>query len=239
MDKAKKQKLLELRKKKNADSKKSESTKHAELVNAVNNLSSLFKDNEKKHADTIDTLLSKLEEVSAFRNEVIEVKQAINDIPVTNAVAVNNLHELLELKQEVDMTPVTRAIENLTKAISKQVVEKVTIKNKKVDEFVPMRRVRSVQGRLMFDDDALKVEVIGGGGGSVVNNYSKETAKDVRFDPDETAPIYIGTHMESGDASTSSVIWFISKFTRDGSGKATRIQRRQGSWDDRATGWNN
>lgn len=237
MDKAKKDKLLELRRKKNADSKKSESIKHTELVTAVNNLGNLFEENEKNHANTIDALLNKLEEVNSFKEEVALVKQAIESIPKTESVSVSNLSELLSLKQEVDMKPVTKALENLIKAVNKQVTDKVVIKNKKAEEFVPMRRVRSIQGRLMFDDDPMKVEVIGGGGGSIINNYSKETAKDVRFDPDESAPIYIGTHMENTDASTSSTAWFISKFTRDGNSKATRIQRRQGSWDDRAIGW--
>lgn len=66
------------------------------------------------------------------------------------------------------------------------------------------------------------------------NGYDKEWARDVRFDPNDSAPEYIGTHMSEYDASTSATDWYITKFTRS-SGSATRIQRRRGSWDNRAT----
>ena len=69
------------------------------------------------------------------------------------------------------------------------------------------------------------------------NGYDKEWARDVRFDPHESAPDYIGNHMTDEDADTAATDWYITKFTRDGDNKATRIQRRRGSWDDRATGW--
>ena len=56
---------------------------------------------------------------------------------------------------------------------------------------------------------------------------------DIRFDPSDDAPTYIGLHTENGVA-TSDTNWKIYKFTYSGS-NITRIQFAYGAWDDRAT----
>lgn len=58
-------------------------------------------------------------------------------------------------------------------------------------------------------------------------------AKDVRFDPDDSAPNYVGLH-ESQGAATSDSHWVVIKFTYSGS-NVTRIQKAKGAWDDRAS----
>ena len=56
--------------------------------------------------------------------------------------------------------------------------------------------------------------------------------KDIRFDPDDSQPTYIGLNAEG--LATSDGSWVIYKFTYSGS-NATRIQSTVGVWDDRAS----
>lgn len=56
---------------------------------------------------------------------------------------------------------------------------------------------------------------------------------DIRFDVDDSAPIYIGLNVTNA-ALTSSNDWKIYKFTYSGS-NTTRIQSQTGVWDNRAT----
>lgn len=56
---------------------------------------------------------------------------------------------------------------------------------------------------------------------------------DIRFDPDDSTPTYIGLHVTNGVA-TSDTNWKILKFTYSGS-NVTRIQTAYGAWDNRAT----
>jgi len=58
------------------------------------------------------------------------------------------------------------------------------------------------------------------------------TARDVRFDPNDSAPIYIGVN-ETQNALTASTDWIVYKFSYDGA-NVTRIQIAMGSWDGRA-----
>ncbi len=64
----------------------------------------------------------------------------------------------------------------------------------------------------------------------LVNNF---VVGDVRFDPDEDNPTYIGIHPVSGNA-TSTKDWTVFKFTYSGV-DVTRIQRLTIAYDDRAT----
>jgi len=62
-------------------------------------------------------------------------------------------------------------------------------------------------------------------------------SKDVRYDPDDTLPTYIGINQISYDASTSDNTWIIYKFTYSNN-QVTRVQKQINvSWDDRATIW--
>lgn len=55
---------------------------------------------------------------------------------------------------------------------------------------------------------------------------------DIRFDADDSAPIYIGMNIVNG-ASTAATDWKVLKFTYSSS-NVTRIQLAYGSWDGRA-----
>lgn len=54
---------------------------------------------------------------------------------------------------------------------------------------------------------------------------------DIRYDPDDSAPIYMGLNTSNG-ASTASATWKIYKNTYSGS-NITRTQVDYGSWDGR------
>ena len=59
----------------------------------------------------------------------------------------------------------------------------------------------------------------------------------IRFDPDDEYPEFIGVN-ESADAFTSGSTWAILKFHYTGTATGTvgtKIERRQGSWDERLT----
>ena len=54
---------------------------------------------------------------------------------------------------------------------------------------------------------------------------------DVRFDPDDSAPLYIGLHVTNG-APTDAEDWKIYKFSYSGA-NVTRVQLSYGTWDGR------
>jgi len=183
MDKSKQAKLIELRKKKSADKKNSELSKHTQLIETINNLHSLFDNNSKKSYDYTDRLLSKLDEFSSFKNEVSKVREAIENIPKIDNVTVNNLSEIIESQQSIDLTEVIKAINALILVVKNQTVDSVTVKNKDTSEYIPVRRVRQVQGRLVFDDDPLQVTVAGGGGSRIgMLPFKDETGKAVQVE---------------------------------------------------------
>lgn len=54
---------------------------------------------------------------------------------------------------------------------------------------------------------------------------------DIRFDPTDNLPNYIGLNVKNGEA-TSATNWKVIKFTYNGT-NSTRIQTAYGSWDGR------
>ena len=54
-----------------------------------------------------------------------------------------------------------------------------------------------------------------------------------KFDPNDSAPIYVGTH-DAPDASDTDTKWQIIKYTYSGS-NVTQIQRKNGAWSKRTT----
>lgn len=65
-----------------------------------------------------------------------------------------------------------------------------------------------------------------------LERQNQTVAADVRFDTDDSAPVYIGVNSTLG-AATSAATWVIYKFTYSGSA-VTRVQRQIGIWDNRA-----
>ena len=63
--------------------------------------------------------------------------------------------------------------------------------------------------------------------------YESLMAHDIRFDPNDSAPNYVGLNPQY-NADGSEVNWVVYKFTYDGT-DVTRIQKIRGSWDDRVS----
>jgi len=57
---------------------------------------------------------------------------------------------------------------------------------------------------------------------------------DVRFDPSDATPTYIGLNVTNGADETTDNSWKILKFTYSGS-DVTRVQTAYGNWNARAT----
>ena len=58
-------------------------------------------------------------------------------------------------------------------------------------------------------------------------------ARDIRYDPGDETPDYIGLNQVT-DADTTSVNWVIYKFTYSGT-ETIRIQKTRGAWDERTS----
>jgi len=63
--------------------------------------------------------------------------------------------------------------------------------------------------------------------------YEQASAQIIKFDADDSAPIYIGLH-DNPDATDTQVGWIIYKFTYSGS-NVTQIVKKRGTWTDRAS----
>lgn len=189
MDKIKQAKLIELRNKKNINNKKSDLARHTELIESINKLHSLFEDNGSTNTDK---LLNKLNEFSVFKSDITKIKESIANLKIDN-VSIDNFSELIKLRGDIDFTQVINSINKLSKTISENTVDSVTIKNKDTSEYIPVRRVRQIQNRLVFDDDPLQVNVVGGGGGyGLDNRLNFNDAGQLEVDANFSGDIEIG-----------------------------------------------
>lgn len=176
MDKAKKAKLLEIRKKKIDIEKQSGLQKHIELLGAISSLHDIFSDSQEKHSETTDELLNKLEGVGPLKDEVLKVRYAIENIPETNSVTISNMSDILKYQHELDLTEVISSINELINVIKSKTIDSVSISNKKSSEYIPVRRVREVNGQFIFDDSPLQVSVVGGS--NISTPYTNESGKN-------------------------------------------------------------
>ena len=164
MEKSKKAKLLELRAKKIENNKVADQKKHEEIIEALNALHGLFSDGNVTSTESTEQLLDKLSEIESLKSEVASVRQAIENIPKIEKVAISNLSELISQQKEVDLSRVVNAINTLTREVKSQTVNSITVDNKEPADFIPTRRVINKNGTLVFDDKPMEVTVVGGGG---------------------------------------------------------------------------
>jgi len=75
-----------------------------------------------------------------------------------------------------------------------------------------------------------------------VNNKPPQLADlgfyaDIRFDPDDSLPIYIGLNVLSGANTGTATDWKILKFSYAAGNTTytTRVQTAYGTWNDRTT----
>lgn len=169
MDKAKKAKLLELRQKKLNAKKQADQQKHEDIVVAINRLNDIL-EGERQDNASIKELISKLESFGSLQDEIAKVKQAVENIPKTNNVTIDNLDEIITQQPAIDFSEVTGAINELAEQAAKsKIPDSISINNKKPEAFIPFRRVIEVNGKLAFDNTPTPIALGGGGGASIVN----------------------------------------------------------------------
>lgn len=201
MDRAKKARLAELRKKKLEQKQLTEQQRHQDLVYAFNGLRELFVTQNKEAIRTTSQLLVKLDQLGSFKPELNAVKEAIESLPTVDTIKISNIHELAALQKEVDLTDVKLAINELAESIAKQVMDAVAITNKKPEEYIPFRRVVEKNGKLIFDDSQAQVSVLGGGGRSFVQKELTRNGDSIAVvNPD-------GTPLGGGGVSASYQIF--------------------------------
>lgn len=201
MDKAKKAKLAELRKKKSEQKQQTELQRHQELVDSFNGLRNLFEERSQKDAESSALLLEKIAKLGDFKPELSAVRKAIENLPTVDNIKISNLSEIASLQKEVDLTEVKQAIDKLSSSIAKQALDSVSITNKTPDEYIPMRRVILKDGQLIFDDKPQIITVGGGGGGrSTISTVQQDLIRNgdsiAVVNPD-------GTPISGGGASAS------------------------------------
>ena len=202
MDKVKKARLAELRKKKLEQKQQTDLQRHQELVDAFNSLRTLFEEREAKNAEANAVLLEKIAELGDFKPEINAVREAIENLPTVDNIKISNLSELAGLQKEVDLTEVKNAIASLANAVADQVVDSVSITNRDPSDFIPTRRVIEKNGRLIFDDSPSNVIVGGGGGGKAL------VQKELTRNGDSIAVVNPdGTPLSVGGGSASYQVW--------------------------------
>lgn len=209
MDKIKQAKLLELRQKNNENKKQLDVQRHDDLLTAINSLRNALNFEQKDYTENIDVLIDKLDGLDSLEKEIAAVKQAIKEIPEINSLSINNLDELTKYQQEVDLSIVIKAIDALTVAVKSISITDVSISNRKASDFIPMRRVREVNGKLVFDDAPMQVSVVGGGGSSIGIASFKDVngnVVQVRLTADGKVPVDIGdVTLDIGEVSIDTV----------------------------------
>lgn len=151
-------KLAELRKKK-SDRKASE---HNELLeasssvkDAIIKLHETINANKPFEAQLIVDELKDLKASVSFKEDVERLEKAITE----TELKVKDIDTLIDSVKEIKNEEV---VESVNRLIAK--LEENSISQDPKD-FQPVRRVRKVGNRLIFDDDPLQVIVNGGGGG--------------------------------------------------------------------------
>jgi hypothetical protein len=140
----------------------------------------------------LDRLVDSLGEMAAFSDDVKELKAVIAALKIPNmpaSVKVEGLGQFSQVIKDIkapDQTKEFKAIYKILDSLSNKSDAAVIISNRKESEFIPMRRVRSVNGKLMWDDS-----LPSGGGGSVAFLYAEDrteiTGRNSATDTADTA----------------------------------------------------
>ena len=176
-------KLVELRQKKN-DQKRQE---HREILESNESISkSIAKLSESINGmgnydfNLLNEQLKSLKESSDFGKYIEQIDKSLKEY---NEDATIELKNIVDKYGTIQNKALTNAVNLLKNKLKKQTVDQ------NPENYVPYRRVRKIGDRLVFDDDAMRVTVSGGGGGSF-SPYVDENGKitNVQLTPDGKVP---------------------------------------------------
>jgi siroheme synthase (precorrin-2 oxidase/ferrochelatase) len=250
MVKDNKERLLELRKKK-AQNKLNQ---HKEIVDgqvAIKDALVSFGETISGQAFDWDQFKEHIESLKgsmSLNKDVGRLEAALNSIQ-TNALKASDITEVMNSVKTND-SKLTKEVINAVNDL--KVNLETNTMSQKPEDFQPVRRVRKVGSRLIFDDDSMQVNVSGGGGGGIQTNLIRDDAVAVvnpdgteigdpplavRLDDSSTAnTTYIGKAETGADPGES--VWQISKLDTssgliktwaDGSASFSQV------WDDRTS----
>ena len=176
-------KLVELRQKKN-DQKRQE---HREILESNESIAkSIAKLSESINGmgnydfNLLNEQLKSLKESSDFGKYVEQIDKSLKEY---NEDATTELKNIVDKYGTIQNKALTNAVDLLINKLNKQTVDQ------NPENYVPYRRVRKIGDRLVFDDDAMRVTVSGGGGGSF-SPYVDANGKitNVQLTPDGKVP---------------------------------------------------
>jgi tetratricopeptide (TPR) repeat protein len=174
MDRAK---LAELRKKK-ADAKRAE---HREMLDSNESIVEAIKELDKSingkvnfDAERLFNQLEEFKQVGSLSKSISSLEQSIKKL------SDNKKADLAAIIEKVGGTRDV-AIADAIAALKDSIQEKVVDQNP--SDFTPVRRVRMVAGKLVFDDEPLQVRVSGGSGGGFPNRVISPDDQIYVIDP--------------------------------------------------------
>lgn len=172
MDKAK---LIELRQKKVENKSKQHQDildSNKSIVEAIEQLHKAINDTAQFNKDVLVEQITELRQSNDLKESFSILDDSIKAIKLEQQVI--DLESLIQAVNDVklDNSDVVAAIQSLATKIKNET-------SQRPEDYLPVRRVRRVGDRYVFDDDPLKVSVVGGGGSggsSVQQSLVRDTA---------------------------------------------------------------
>lgn len=153
-----KDKLIELRKKQ-ADNKakmhKELLDSNATIKDSILALNELVNAQEAVNLDVLSKQLQELIDSQTYGEDIKALKDALSKMSIET-----ELNSIIEAVGNINNKDVVSAINQFAVKLSEHTIDQSP------EAYQPIRRVRKIGQRLVFDDDPLQVNVSGGGGGS-------------------------------------------------------------------------
>lgn len=177
--------LAELRKKK-AQAKAKQHTdlleSNASIKEAVLALHKAINDQEPYDDSQLIQQLKELKQHDTYSEDIKRLEASLKD-----SSDKDKLDEIIKAVGNINNTDVVKAVNNLIVRLEEKTVKQ------NPDDFQPVRRVRKIGSRLVFDDDPLQVSVMGGSGAGIQSNLIDDNRVKVVVDGIEIPPIELGT----------------------------------------------
>lgn len=177
--------LVELRKKKAQAKAKQHNDlleSNASIKEAVLALHKVINDQQPYDDSKLIQQLKELKQQDTYSEDIKRLENALKD-----SSDKDKLDEIIKAVGNINNADVVSAVNNLIVRLEEKTI------SQNPDDFQPVRRVRKVGSRLVFDDDPLQVSVVGGGSGGVQPNLIDNDRVKVTVDGIDIPPIELGT----------------------------------------------